>query len=85
MLSASSKIHSGGRIILPAAIRDTLNVQVGDDVLLSVDNGELRVIPQAEAIRRAQALVAQYIPPSVSLADELIAERRADAAAETTA
>lgn len=35
-----------------------------------------------EAIRRAQQLIAQHIPASVSLVDELIADRRAEAARE---
>jgi hypothetical protein len=35
-----------------------------------------------EAIRRAQRLIAQHIPASVSLVDELIADRRAEAARE---
>jgi hypothetical protein len=34
------------------------------------------------AIRRAQALVRQYVPAERSLVDELIADRRAEAARE---
>jgi len=35
-----------------------------------------------EAIRRAQALVRPYVGPGRSLSEELIAERRAEAARE---
>jgi hypothetical protein len=31
---------------------------------------------------KAKALIAQYVPAGISLADELIADRRAEAAAE---
>jgi hypothetical protein len=34
------------------------------------------------ALRRARALVRKYVPPEVSLVDELIAERRAEAEKE---
>jgi AbrB family looped-hinge helix DNA binding protein len=78
----SSKMHSGGRIIVPFSLREALHLGVGDELLLRVEDGELRVIPQAEAIRRAQRLVAQYIPASVSLVDELIEERRAESVQE---
>jgi AbrB family looped-hinge helix DNA binding protein len=81
-INAASKIHSGGRVIIPSHIREFLHFKVGDTVILRVDDGELRVISQAEAIRRAQMLVAQYIPSSVSLVDELIEERRREAAKE---
>lgn len=75
-------MHSGGRLVVPSLMREALHLHVGDRVLLRVEDGELRVIPQAEAIRRAQRLVAQYIPSSVSLVDELIADRRVEAAKE---
>jgi hypothetical protein len=34
------------------------------------------------SVRRAQAIVRRFIPPGVSLVDELIAERRAEAKRE---
>ena len=37
---------------------------------------------RAKAIRRAQEILAKYVPEGRSLADELIAERRAEAARE---
>ena len=37
---------------------------------------------RAEAIRRAQEIVAKYLGGERSLVDELIAERRAEAASE---
>lgn len=79
---ALSKMHSGGRLVVPSHIREALHINVGDHVLMRVEDGELRVIPKMEAIRRAQQLIAQHIPASVSLVDELIADRRAEVAKE---
>ena len=78
----SSKIHSGGRLIIPSQIREMLHLDIGDTVIMQVDDGELRVMSQAEGIRRAQVLVEQYIPGDVSLSEDLIAERREQAAKE---
>ena len=48
----------------------------------AVVDGELRVRPMREVIRRVQERMKRYIPSGVSLADELIADRRREAADE---
>lgn len=65
-----------GRLVIPARIRRALHIDVGDTVVLRVENNELRVSSVREAVRRAQELVAKHVPEGVSLMDELIAERR---------
>lgn len=54
--------------------------QVSD--LLREQDPELARLTVAERIARSQALVRKYVPEGVSLADELIAERRREAARE---
>jgi len=76
------KVGPGGRIVIPAAYREAIGVQEGDDVQVWLEEDEIRVISRAGAIRRAEELVAKYVPPDVSLVDELIAERRREAARE---
>jgi AbrB family looped-hinge helix DNA binding protein len=73
------KIGPGGRIVIPAALRNKLGVKPGDTIWLEEDEGTVRISTVREAIRRAQELVRQYVPEGVSLVDELIAERRAKA------
>ncbi|MGG5885890.1 hypothetical protein ACLF3G_02050 [Falsiroseomonas sp. HC035] len=51
----------------------------GGQVMVEAREGRLHLRPSDAAIRRAQALVAAMVPPGPSLADELIAERRAEA------
>ena len=82
MPSHHAKIATGGRIVIPARLRKELGLRTGDRVILDIDDGALRVRSLAGAIGRAQELVAQYIPDGVSLADELIRERREEAARE---
>ncbi len=76
------KMSEGGRVVIPAAIRKALELKEGDTVLWDLVDGEARLTTRRERLRRAQDLVRQYVPEGVSLVDELIAERRAEAARE---
>jgi AbrB family looped-hinge helix DNA binding protein len=76
------ELGAGGRLVIPAAFRTALGMKPGDKLMMRLEGNELRVYTQREGIRRAQELVRKYIPEGVSLADELIAERRAEAARE---
>jgi AbrB family looped-hinge helix DNA binding protein len=73
------KMSDGGRVVMPAEIRQALGLKEGDAVLWSLVDGEARVTTRAQRIRQAQALVRKHVPAGVSLADELIAERRQEA------
>jgi AbrB family looped-hinge helix DNA binding protein len=70
------KLNENGRIVIPAAMRKALNVKAGDALLLHFENGSLLITTRMQRIREAQELVRRYVPEGVSLADELIAERR---------
>lgn len=74
------KMSDAGRVVMPAEIRQALGLKEGDAVLWSLVDGEARVTSRAQRIRQAQALVRRHVPAGVSLADELIAERRQEAA-----
>jgi len=77
-----ARLSEGGRLVIPAEFRRALGVRPGDEVILRLEEGELRVLTLERAIRRAQELVAHYVPKGVSLAAELLEERRMEAAAE---
>lgn len=76
------KIVDGGKLVIPAAMRRELGFGTGDTVLVDIDDGELRVRSVSRAIERARAIVRRYVPESVGLADELIADRRREAERE---
>jgi len=69
-------LNENGRIVIPAAMRKALKVKPGDELLLHMEDGDLHVTTHMQRIRKAQELVRRYVPEGVSLADELIAERR---------
>ncbi|MBI2830338.1 MAG: AbrB/MazE/SpoVT family DNA-binding domain-containing protein [Chloroflexi bacterium] len=57
-----------------------MGLKPGDEVLLVLEDDELRVISTRQAIVRAQTLLRRYIPKGRSLSKELIKERREEAA-----
>lgn len=76
------KLVSGGRLQVPADIRRALELSDGDAVTMRVVDGELRVRSTKSGLARAQEIVRRYVPEGVSLVDELIADRRAEAERE---
>jgi AbrB family looped-hinge helix DNA binding protein len=73
-------IREGGRLVIPSAYRKALGLKPGDEVLLSLEDGEIRVVSTRQAVARAQTLVRHYIPKSRKLSEELIKDRREEAA-----
>lgn len=78
-----AKVSEGGRVVIPAGLREKHGIGVGDTVMW-IDDGEQLILTSVRAaIKRAQALVAKYNKhPERSMADELIRERREEAARE---
>ena len=63
--------------------RAAAGLKPGDELLVeAVGEGELCLRTREQAIREAQAIVAQYVPKGRDLVQELIDERRAEAARE---
>jgi bifunctional DNA-binding transcriptional regulator/antitoxin component of YhaV-PrlF toxin-antitoxin module len=81
-LKARVQIGAGGRVVIPSEMRAIMGVSEGDMLLAQMVDGELRLLSQDAAIRKAQAIVRQYVPEGVSLVDELIADRREEARQE---
>ena len=76
------ELGAGGRLVIPAPMRAALGMKDGDKVLVRLEGNELRIYNYEEATRRAQEIVRSFISPGVSLVDELIADRHAEAARE---
>ena len=81
-LTVRTKIAEGGRIVIPAKLRQILGIEIGENVTLSIKDNSLQITTQKEALRRIQALVRKHVPEGVSLVDELINDRREEAANE---
>jgi len=73
---ARLKVNQNGRVVIPAPFRKALGISAGDEVVLRLENDELRITTLKRRIERAQRLVRKHLKPGTSLVDELIAERR---------
>lgn len=75
------RIGPQGRLVVPATIRESLQLRPGDKLIARVEDGRLVLEKREHVIARLRAHFAN-VPQGVSLADELIAERRAEALRE---
>lgn len=71
-----------GELRIPAILLQAVGAKPGDVLLVRLEDDDLRLCTPAAAAKRVQALIRKTIPQGVSLADELIAERRGEAERE---
>ena len=81
-VSVVLSVTEDGRVIIPAAAVAELGIKTDCSVSASLVDGEIVVDTLHAVIKRAQAEARRHVPEGVSLVDELIAERRAEAARE---
>jgi AbrB family looped-hinge helix DNA binding protein len=76
------RLASGGRIVIPAEVRQLLGLNEGEELLLSPDGDGFRLTTYRQAIQHAQSLFARIKGEGESAVDELLRERREEAAKE---
>jgi AbrB family looped-hinge helix DNA binding protein len=70
------RVNENGRVVIPASFRKALGINIGDEIVLRIEDDELRITTLKRRLDRAKRLVRKHVKPGTSLADELIAERR---------
>lgn len=78
-MSAVVRIGKAFRVVLPAEFRERFNLREGEALSVEMQDGKLVLTPLREKQRAIQARYAGRFP---GLVEELIAERRAEAARE---
>lgn len=83
----TATMSQGGRVVVPKEFRQKLGIKEGDEVIWTEVDGQVVLTSRRKQIEQAQKLCAALFAgqPARSLSDELIAERRAEAAAEEAA
>lgn len=79
------KVSQGGRVVIPADLRDKLNINQGDELILEERDGELVLASKRQRILRAREEFRRMLPAveaGRSVVDEFLAERRAEAERE---
>ena len=70
------RVSQNGRIVIPASYRKALGIDVGDEVVLRLQDNELRITTQQHRVQRAQERSRRYVKRGASLVNELLSERR---------
>jgi AbrB family looped-hinge helix DNA binding protein len=70
------KVNENGRVVIPASFRKALGINAGDEVVLRLEEDELRISTLKARLERARRLLRRHVKPGTSLSDQLIAERR---------
>ena len=76
------QIRSGGRFVLPAKLRKELQIKAGDEIVLRLENGSVRLVPLHQAVIIAQQTVKKYVPQGTSLVEDWIQARKEEATRE---
>jgi AbrB family looped-hinge helix DNA binding protein len=79
MTLRKTHIGPGGRVVLPAAVRERLSLEVGDEVVMNADGHAVTIMKPEDALRHARDLVRRYVPAGRRLSDELVVDRRREA------
>lgn len=76
------EVDSQGRVQLPVNLLQAAGVRAGTKVHIRVSDDAIEILSQRAALKRAHDIVRKFVPPGVSLVDDLIAERRREAQKE---
>ena len=82
MTTARVKVSETGRLSLPVEVRRELGIEKGGTLLLETVDGEIRLTTLKERVRRVQALARELLAGQQVVSEEIIAERRREAARE---
>jgi AbrB family looped-hinge helix DNA binding protein len=77
-----ARLDPAGRVLIPASTRQRLGIGQGDEVVVEVDDAGLRITTTQQVLKEVQAYFATIKKPGESIVDELIRERREEAARE---
>ena len=80
-MSDTSVVSVGpkGRVVIPAEIRRELGIQEGSELVAMVEGAAVVLVPRSAVKARLRSIFADV---TVSLRDELVADRRAAAVRE---
>ena len=77
-----SRMGQNGRVVIPAAMRQALGLKEGDEVVMRLEAGEIRLVALRDSVRQARSLFRRYVHERASVVDDFIASRRREAADE---
>jgi AbrB family looped-hinge helix DNA binding protein len=76
------RMAANGRLSVPAKLRNALGLEQGGMVVLSMQDGEIRIRPIGVVLAEVQAMVAPYLQGSGDTVEQFLADKRAEVARE---
>jgi bifunctional DNA-binding transcriptional regulator/antitoxin component of YhaV-PrlF toxin-antitoxin module len=76
------ELGAGGRLVIPAPMREALGMKIGERLTVQIDGNQLRIYTYEEGIRQAQAIVRKYLPKGVDPLEDFLRWKREQAALE---
>ena len=73
------RVDPAGRVVVPAGFRKALGIRNGQEVLMSLGDGFVRLQTIDAALERVRVIARSKRKRRTSAVDEFIAERRAEA------
>lgn len=74
-----TRLDKNGRIVIPTAVRESLGIHRGDELVLRVKDGEVKLFSLHHSIEHAQKLVQKHNKSKQNLSEKLIKNRRKEA------
>lgn len=75
-----ARVDGSGRVVIPADLRERHGIAPGEEVVLDEEPHGIRVRSMEEVLAAIQAECRALVPPSTLVCEELLQERRAEAA-----
>lgn len=76
------EVDARGRLVLPAKVRQHLNLEKGDQVVLTVSDSPTVQLASRKRLATKLRGIYKHVSTNGSMVEELIAERRKEAASE---
>lgn len=75
-------VDRNGRVVIPADVRLAFHLQPGQKGIGTITDNEVRLRSLEATVRQIQEYNQQFMTPDERVSDQLIADRRAEAARE---
>ncbi len=75
-------MQENGRVVLPVSLRKALGLEKGDKVLVEAEGDRVTLTTARLRRKRAQEIARRYAQAGVSVVEEFLQEKRAEALTE---
>jgi AbrB family looped-hinge helix DNA binding protein len=76
IVGIQARINENGRIVIPAVIRKGMSLKLGDSVVMSLEDGVLRIEPHRARASRIQDETRKIAQPETPASGDLVQEPR---------